>query len=59
MDLVWATGCFMLLAGVVQTFDIVRRKGERFEYASAMFFGEFGLMFVVGKLIPGGPCKSS
>jgi uncharacterized membrane protein len=47
-------GLGLLLSGIslVHLIDIVRRRGERFEYASAMFTGELGLMFVVSESLP-------
>lgn len=51
MNLMMGTGLFLLLAATVCLFDIARRKGERFEYAFAMFLGELGLMFVAGQII--------
>jgi hypothetical protein len=47
------SGLFVLVASIVYVVTIVRRRGERFEFAAAMFMGEFGLMFVVEWLLPG------
>ena len=45
-------GLLMVLGATVYVFDIVRRKGPRFEYAMAAFLGEFGLMIVSGQVFP-------
>lgn len=50
-------GIFMILAGTLNLFDVVRRKGERFEYAGAMFLQELGLMFVAGRIVPPGTVR--
>ena len=47
-------GIFMILAGTVNLIDVVRRKGERFEYAGAMLLQELGLMFVASQMMPRG-----
>ena len=51
MNLMLGTGLFLLLMSFVYLLDIVRRKGERFEFFAAMFYGELGLMFVFGQII--------
>lgn len=51
MNLMLATGLFMLVVATANLLDVVRRKGARFEYAGAMFIGELGLMFVAGQII--------
>ena len=57
MNMILFLGFFMILVGIVQALDVARRKGEAFEYASAMFIGEFGLMFVANRLVPAGPLQ--
>lgn len=42
---------------VLQLLDIVRRNGERFEYAHAMFIGEFGLLLTAGQLVSYEPLR--
>ena len=43
------TGIVVVLFSLFHVLDIARRRGETFEYAGAMFYGELGMMFVVGE----------
>ena len=52
MDLILASGIFMLALSAVYLVSVTVRKGEAFEYAGAMFFGEFGLLFLVRYIVP-------
>ncbi len=50
MNLMLGTGVFVVCFATLSVLDIARRRGERFEYAGAMFMGELGLMFIAGQL---------
>jgi hypothetical protein len=47
-------GIVVFLVGTANLISVVRRQGERFEYAGAMLLLELGLMFVAGYLMPPG-----
>jgi len=54
MALSLGTGILMLLAGAVFLLSAAVRRAAVFEYAWAMFFGEWGLMLLAGQVIPAG-----
>jgi hypothetical protein len=51
MNTTLATGLFVMASAAIYLVNIAWRKGERFEYASALFFGEWGLMLVAGERV--------
>lgn len=51
MNVMLATGLFLVLSAMIYLVTVVRRRGEQFEYAGALFIGELGLMFAVGQMI--------
>jgi hypothetical protein len=52
--MVLISGIALIVVGSIYLLNIFLRKGERFEYAGAMFFQEFGLMFVASAMLPSG-----
>lgn len=52
MDHLLLIGAGMLVLSVVYLGDIARRRGHAFEYASVLFFGELGLVFIVNAMLP-------
>lgn len=47
-----ASGLLMIVGATAYFVSILWRKGERFEYAFALFMAELGLMNVVGYMMP-------
>lgn len=52
MNGVLASGLFMILLGTFHLVSALMRRGERFEYAQALFIAELGLMVLVGQMMP-------
>ncbi|MEO8622766.1 MAG: hypothetical protein ABI625_16970 [bacterium] len=49
------TGLLLVGGCIVFLVSAVVRKGPAFEYAWALFFGEFGMVFIAGAILPSGP----
>ena len=51
MNGVMAAGLANIVFGLVYLWNIALRKGERFEYAMALFFTELGAYFIASQLL--------
>ena len=54
MDLFMGGAVFIMLVSLLYVLDVGRRKGERYEYAGALFIAEFGLFILAGRILPDG-----
>lgn len=57
MDTSFATGLLLLIAATVFLISAVVRRAERFEFAYALFFGEWAMVWLSNVLVPSGSAQ--